>query len=208
MSLQFVVWPLPLLNLRVKVSSLIPVRALIPFYSKERTTLKAILLLPLIRRPPLLRRPSGRRCEEGSPAPRRVDLYSFSFLLLPCSSPCLGLGLLLLISGGGGGLDAFSDGSKEPFGPPPRCGVRWERDIGMPFFIVLSTSWRTHGIDSCGDSKAWSYSLVSAGGLLPGFNARRFFDMDRSGGERRRPVSFSSHGVAFFVICVISRYLS
>jgi hypothetical protein len=62
-------------------------------------------------------------------------------------------------------------------------------------------------VNSCDDSKAWSYSLVSAGGLLPGFNAWCFFDMDRSGGERRRPGLFSAHGVALLVICVISRVL-
>jgi hypothetical protein len=49
--------------------------------------------------------------------------------------------------------------------------------------------------------------LVSAGGLLPSFNARRFFDMVQSSGERRRLVLFSGHGEAFFVICVISRVL-
>jgi hypothetical protein len=198
------------------------------------------------------------RFSRRSAGPLSSDLYSFSFLLLACSSPCLGLGLLLLISGGGG-LGAFSGGSQEPFGPPPRCGVRRERVVGMSFFcvqkgsfppswgffcclcgccywvafldeikdgdarsllplptpecsgrcsfIMLSTAWRTHGVDSCGDSKAWSYSLVSAGGLLPGFNARCFFDMDWSGGERRRLVLFSGHGVAFFVICVISMVL-
>jgi hypothetical protein len=74
------------------------------------------------------------------------------------------------------------------------------------FIIVLSTAW-THGVDSYGDSKAWNYSLVSAGGLLPGFNTRRFFDMVQSGGERRRPVLFSDHGVSFFIIYVISRVL-
>jgi hypothetical protein len=66
---------------------------------------------------------------------------------------------------------------------------------------------RSHDVYSCGDFKAWSYSLVSAGGLLPGFNTRRFCDMDQSGGERRRPVLFSRHGVAFVVICVIYRVI-
>jgi hypothetical protein len=66
---------------------------------------------------------------------------------------------------------------------------------------------RSHDVDSCGDFKAWSYSLVSAGGLLPGFNARCFFDMDQSGGERRRPVLFSCHGVTFVVICIMYRVL-
>jgi hypothetical protein len=72
-------------------------------------------------------------------------------------------------------------------------------------FNVLSTTWRIHGVDYCGGSKAWSYSLVSAGSLLPGFNAQCFFNMVQSGGEQRRSVVFSNHGVAFFVICVISR---
>jgi hypothetical protein len=167
--------------------------------------------------------------------------------------------LLLLISGGGGGLGTFSGGSHEPFGPPPRCGVHREREVDMAFFIcvrkgsfplprvllclcgccywvafldeiedgdtdrcyhhqrqcsgqcsfiVLSTTWRSHDVDSCGDSKAWSYSLVSAGDLLPGFNVRRFFDMNQSGGEQRRPVLFSGHGMAFVVICVIFRVLN
>jgi hypothetical protein len=109
----------------------------VPFYSKERATPKVISLLVSSGRPPLLQRPSGQRCEEGSPAPRRMDLYSCSFLLLACSSPCLGLGLLLLISGGGGGLGTFSGGSHEPFGPPPRCGVHREREVDMAFFICV-----------------------------------------------------------------------
>jgi hypothetical protein len=78
---------------------------------------------------------------------------------------------------------------------------------GRCSFNVLSTAWRTHGVNSCDDSKAWSYSLVSAGGHLPGFNARCFFDMVQSGSERRRAVLFSGHGVAVFVICVTSRIL-
>jgi hypothetical protein len=99
-------------------------------------------------------------------------------------------------------LDEIKDGDARSLLPlsTPECS-------GRCLFIVLSTAWRTHDVDSCGDSKAWSYSLVSIGGLLLGFNARRFFDMDRSGGEWRRPVLFSGHRVAFFAICIISRVL-
>jgi hypothetical protein len=123
-------------------------RSLIPFYSKERAAPKVISLLPSICRPPLLQRPSRRRCEEGSLASRRVDLYSCSFLLLACSSSCLGLGLLLLISGGGGGLGAFSGGSQEPFGPLPH--VRRKREVGMAFFVCVQKrsfppSWGSFG---------------------------------------------------------------
>jgi hypothetical protein len=78
---------------------------------------------------------------------------------------------------------------------------------GRCSFIVLTTAWRTHGVDSCGVSKDWSYSLVSAGGVLLGLNAHRFFDMDQSGSKRRRLMLFSGRGVAFFVICIISRVL-
>jgi hypothetical protein len=36
---------------------------------------------------------------------------------------------------------------------------------------------------------------------------QRSFDMDQRDGERRRSVLFSGHGVAFVVICVISRVI-
>jgi hypothetical protein len=169
--------------------------------------------------------------------------------------------LVLLFSGGGGGLGVFSGSLHVPLGSLPRCVVHREREVGMAFsfcvwkgscfpswgffcclcgccywvifldvledgdarlllplpspecsgrcsFIMLSTAWRSHGVDSCGESKAWSCSLALAGRLLPGSNVRRSFDLDRSCGERRRsPVLFPAHGVVFFVICVISRVL-
>jgi hypothetical protein len=169
--------------------------------------------------------------------------------------------LVLLFSGGGGGLGVFSGGLQVPLGSLPRCMVHREREVGMAFsfcvwkgscfpswgffcclcgccywvifldvledgdarlllplpspecsgrcsFIMLSTAWRSHGVDSCGESKAWSCSLALAGRLLPGSNVRRSFDLDRSCGKRRRsPVLFPAHGVVFFVICVISRVL-
>jgi hypothetical protein len=74
-------------------------------------------------------------------------------------------------------------------------------------FNVLSTAWRTHDVNSYGDSKAWSYSLVLAGGLISVFNARCFFDMIQSSGEQRRLVLISGHRVAFFIICIIYRVL-
>jgi hypothetical protein len=100
-------------------------------------------------------------------------------------------------------LDVLEDGDARlllPL-PSPECSGRCS-------FIMLSTAWRSHGVDSCGESKAWSCSLALAGRLLPGSNVQRSFDLDRSYGERRRsPVLFPAHGVVFFVICVISRVL-
>jgi hypothetical protein len=89
------------------------------------------LLLPSIRRPPLLRRPSGRRHGEGSPAPRWVDMYSCRLLLLACFFLCLGLALFMRFSDGSGGLAALSGDSREPFGPPPRCRVRRGREVRL-----------------------------------------------------------------------------
>jgi hypothetical protein len=82
----------------------------------------------------------------------------------------------------------------------PECSSRYS-------FNMLSTAWRTHDVNSCGDSKAWSYSLILTGGLISVFNARCFFDMIQSSGERRRLVLISGHRVAFFIICIISRVL-
>jgi hypothetical protein len=100
-------------------------------------------------------------------------------------------------------LNVLEDGDAKSLRPlpAPECSGRCS-------FIVLSTTRRSHGVDSCGESKAWSCSLALADGLLPSFNVRRSFDLDRSCSERRRsPVLFPGHVVVFFVICVISRVL-
>jgi hypothetical protein len=97
-------------------------------------------------------------------------------------------------------LDEIEDGDAISLLPLPSLECS-----GRCSFIVLCIAWRTHVVDSYGVSKAWSYSLVSAGGLLSSFNAQRVFDMDQGDGERRRLVLFSGHGVTFFVICVISK---
>jgi hypothetical protein len=89
----------------------------------------------------------------------------------------------------------FEDGDARLLLPLP-----WPERSGRCSFSVLSTAWRSHGIDF----KAWSYSLASASGLLPGFNAPSTWIRGTVSGEGR---CRSGHGVAFVVICIISRVI-
>jgi hypothetical protein len=53
-------------------------------------------------------------------------------------------------------------------------------------FNDSSASWWARGVHSCGDSKAWSCSLVVAGEFFSGFNIHHFFDKVWSCRSRRR----------------------
>jgi hypothetical protein len=72
-------------------------------------------------------------------------------------------------------------------------------------FIVLSMSWLVHGVDCCGDSKAWSCASVVADGLLPGVVRHVSGLAWRCGGRWCPPVKCRDLGCAFRVICKISR---
>jgi hypothetical protein len=82
---------------------------------------------------------------------------------------------------------------------------RWSGS-GRSSFNVLGMSWMAHGVDRCGDSKAWSCSSVLAGGLLPGVIVRYFSGPVRQcGGWWRSPVKLRGLGCVLCVFCVISR---
>jgi hypothetical protein len=58
-------------------------------------------------------------------------MYSCRLLLLACFFLCLGLALFVCFSDGSGGLATLSGDLQEHFGPPPRCRVRWGREVHL-----------------------------------------------------------------------------
>jgi hypothetical protein len=78
---------------------------------------------------------------------------------------------------------------------------RWSGS-GRSSFNVLGMSWMAHGVDRCGDSKAWSCSSVLAGGLLPGVIVRYFSGPVRQcGGWWRSPVKLRGLGCVLCFLC-------
>jgi hypothetical protein len=140
--------------------------------------------------------------------------------------------LLLRVSNGGGGFDATSGDRCRRLltlrldegcsmlcsastgcvrfvwssSSAPVCCFPCQIDSGRWSFNELSALWGAHGINCCGDSKAWCCIFVFAGGFSSDFIARCLSGLGWSCGVRRRsPVLSSDLGSGCFVIFLFSK---